>query len=232
MRRSRRGLFLASAALVAAATLMLAGVGAQARADSTHMVPAVLAGLPLATLDGAAPANQMIGIGVSLARPDTTGEIALYNELYNPSSREYQQFLTPAQFDQQFGVPSAQSSAVESWLEAGGLSIETTSPAGDYFTAAGDGRPARQPVRRRDRRATRYDGQQLLANNVPPSVPDDLPIDAVVGLDNVRQFSLGSLTSTHARDRARHASGRSRAPKACSPRRTCGASTTTRAPRR
>jgi subtilase family serine protease len=159
------------------------------------MVPAVLAGLPLATLDGPAAASQMIGIGVSLARPDTTAEIALYDQLYNPSSREYQQFLTPAQFDQQFGVPTAQASAVENWLEAGGLSIETTSPAGDYFTAQGT-------VAQLDSLFGvaigdySYDGQDFYANNVPPTVPTDLPIDAVIGLDNVRQFSLGSLTST------------------------------------
>lgn len=39
-----------------------------------------------------------------------------------------------------------------------------------------------------------YKGQNFVANNVPPWVPDDLPIDAVIGLDNYRPFSLASLT--------------------------------------
>ncbi len=77
------------------------------------MVPTVLAGLSLATLDGPAPAGQEISIGVSLERPDSAGEIQLYNELYDPSSPEYQQFLSPAQFEQEFGVPASQSSAAE-----------------------------------------------------------------------------------------------------------------------
>lgn len=162
---------------------------------ATHMVPAVLAGLPLATPDGPAPASQVLTIGVSVQRPDPSGEIALYNQLYDPSSPLYHQFLTPAEFDQRFGVPAAQSAAIRGWLTGGGLSILTASPAGDYYTASGT-------VSQIDRlfHVTigdyTFDGQRFYANNVPPSVPDSLPIDAVIGLDNVRKFSLDSLTGT------------------------------------
>ena len=160
-----------------------------------HMVPSVLAGLALATPEGAAPANQQVSIGVSLQRPNTAGETQLYSELNDPSSPEYQQFLTPAQFNQEFGVPSSQSSAVENWLEAGGLHIGTTSGAGDYFTAQGT-------VAQLDSLFHviigdyTFDGRNFYANNVPPSVPASLPIDAVIGLDNVRQFTLSPLSGT------------------------------------
>ena len=163
--------------------------------SGTQLVPSVLAGLSLATLDGSAPAGQEIGIGVSLQRPDSAGEIQLYDELYDPSSPDYRQFLTPAQFDQEFGVPTSQSSAVENWLKTGGLSIETESPAGDYVTAQGT-------VAQLDSLFDvsigeySYDGFNFYANNVAPSVPTDLPIDAVIGLDNVRQFSLAPLTGS------------------------------------
>ncbi len=157
------------------------------------MVPTVLAGLPFATSLGAAPAGQVLTIGVSLQRPNTSGEQQLYGELYDPSSPMYGQFLTPAQFDQQFGVPAASQSAVENWLQGGGLTIETTSGAGDYLTAEGT-------VAQLDQLfdvqigSYSYKGQNFVANDVPPSVPDDLPIDAVIGLDNYRAFSLASLT--------------------------------------
>jgi subtilase family serine protease len=170
----------------ASATVPASGTG-------THMVPAVLAGLPLATLLGPAPAGQEMSIGVALQEPNAAGESELYKELYDPTSANYGQFLTPAQFDQEFGVPSSQSSAVSNWLTSGGLSIETTSPAGDYFTAVGT-------VSQLDSLfdvtigSYSYDGQSFVANDIPPSVPDDLPIDAVAGLDTVRQFSLNSLT--------------------------------------
>ncbi|MGA8014622.1 MAG: S53 family peptidase, partial [Candidatus Dormiibacterota bacterium] len=164
----------------------LAGAG-------TQMVPAVLAGLPLATLIGAAPAGQQLTIGVSLQRPDPTAEEQLYDQLYDPSSSLYEQFLTPAQFDQEFGVPSSQETAVTSWLSGGGLTIDTTSPAGDYLTAQGT-------VAQLDSlfgvtiNSYSFQGNDFIANDIPPSVPADLPIDAVIGLDNVRSFSLASLT--------------------------------------
>jgi pseudomonalisin len=161
---------------------------------SLHMVPAVLAGLPLATLEGPAPSSTVMEIGVSLQRPNTAGEIQLYNDMYDPSSALYHQFLTTAQFNNEFGVPAAQTSAVRSWLTSGGVSILTSSAGGDYFTAAGT-------VAQLDKLFSvsigsyTFEGVDFLANSVPPSVPVNLPIDAVTGLDNVRQFSLSSLTS-------------------------------------
>ena len=164
-------------------------------ATGTHMVPTVLAGLPLATPEGPAPGSQQISIAVSVQRPNPAGETQLYDALYNPSSPMYQQFLTPAAFDQQFGVPASESTAIRSWLSGGGLSILTTSATGDYYTATGT-------VSQIDRLFHltigdyTFNGQKFFANNVPPSVPSNLPIDAVIGLDNVRSFSLDKLTGT------------------------------------
>ena len=68
-------------------------------------------------MDGPAPAGQQISIGVSVQRPNAAAEEALYSDINDPSSPEYEQFLTPAEFDQEFGVPAAESSAVSSWLQ-------------------------------------------------------------------------------------------------------------------
>jgi subtilase family serine protease len=184
---------LAAGLAVAPVVLLSAGATSQAADTGTQMVPTVLAGLPLATSLGAARAGQVLTIGVSLQRPDTSAEQQLYSELYDPSSPMYGQFLTPAQFDQQFGVPAASQSAVENWLQGGGLTIETTSGAGDYFTAEGTVAQLDQLFEVQIGRYS-YKGENFVANNVPPSVPDDLPIDAVIGLDNYRAFGLASLT--------------------------------------
>jgi subtilase family serine protease len=131
-------------------------------------------------------------IGVSLQRPNAAGEVKLYKELYDPSSHLYHRFLTPAQFNRRFGIKAARSRAVERWLTAGGLRIDSTA-GGDYLTAQGT-------VAQLDKlfdvqiRDYRLGAEHFIANDVPPSVPTRLPIDAVAGLDNVRQFSLGSLT--------------------------------------
>jgi subtilase family serine protease len=166
---------------------------AGATSSATHSVPMVLAGLSLAWLDGPAPASQKISIGVSVQRPNAAGEEALYSELADPSSPEYQQFLNPPQFNQEFGVPAAESSAIANWLQGGGLTIETSSQGGDYFTAEGTVAKIESLF---DVSIGDYffEGKNFYANNVAPSVPTNLPIDAVVGLDNVRQFSLDSLT--------------------------------------
>lgn len=188
--------FLALTGLAAGPALASGLTGSTTNvASGTHMVPAVLAGLPLATREGAAPAGQEITIGVSVQRPDTAGETQLYDELYDPNSPLYHHFLTPAEFDQEFGVPAAQVKAVTGWLTGGGLSVLTASPAGDYFTAEGT-------VAQLDRLFHvsigdyTFKGQSFYANDIPPSVPDSLPVDAVTGLDSVRRFSLSSLSGT------------------------------------
>jgi subtilase family serine protease len=194
--RPRRALIVVTTSLLIVPAVALATAASAQTVGSgsgTQMVPSVLAGLPLATSLGPAPASTEMSIGVSLQRPNTAAESQLYDELYDPSSPMYRQFLTPSQFDQEFGVPTSQSTAVENWLTAGGLSIETTSPAGDYFTAKGTVAELDSLFDVTIGRYT-FDGQNFVANNVPPSVPDDLPIDAVAGLDNVQKFTLDSLT--------------------------------------
>jgi len=182
-------LVLPSAAAAGGLSLPLPG-GAE---PGTHMVSGILAGLSRATLLAPAPANRELTIGVALQRPNTAGELKLYNELYDPSSPLYRQFLTPAQFNRTFGVPASETSAAANWLRSGGLSIETASPDGDYFTAAGTVAQLDQLFRVRIG-SYRYGNDRFLANNVPPSIPDHLAIDAVSGLDTVQRFALSSLT--------------------------------------
>jgi pseudomonalisin len=194
--RSWRALGLTAGLMVLPVLATTGGTAAPAFAASssgTHMVPGMLAGLSRAIPLGAAPADQVMTIGVSLQRPNTAGEIALYDKLYDPSSPLYRHFLTPSQFNQEFGVPAAQAQAVRNFLTGGGLSIETGSADNDYLTAQGT-------VAQLDKLfnvkigSYSYKNERFVANNIPASVPEDLPIDAIVGLDNVQKFGLDSLT--------------------------------------
>jgi pseudomonalisin len=197
VRRSRQLLGIAAASALTLGALLLSSSASQAAAGR-RMVPSVLQGLPLATSLGAAPADRLMSIGVSLQRPNSAGEIALYKQLYNPSSPLYRHFLTPAQFNSRFGVSASSASAVERWLKNGGLAIDTTSADRDYFTATGT---VSQLDKLFDVKIGGYSfkGHDFLANNIPPSVPSTLPIDDVVGLDTYRAFSLASLTGTKAK---------------------------------
>jgi pseudomonalisin len=182
----------ASAAISAAASATPAAV-IQPSAE-TQLVPSVLAGLSYATPEGAAPASQVLTIGVSVARPDTAGETQLYNELYDPASPLYHHFLTPKEFATEFGVSAPDTQAIQGWLHAGGLHVITSSPVGDYYTLSGT---VAQLDHLFDVVIGRYsfDGTQFVANATAPSVPKNLPIDAVAGLDSFRKFSLSGLTT-------------------------------------
>lgn len=161
--------------------------------SGAHQVPSVLSGLSLATLLSPAPADHVMTIGVSVRRPDAPAVNQLYTELYDPSNPLYHHFLTPAQFDAQFGLPPGQVAAVEHWLSAGGLKVVTASGDGTYYTASGT-------VAELDRLfevsigTYRFHGGTFLANDVAPSVPDSLPVDDVLGLDTVQSFRPASLT--------------------------------------
>jgi pseudomonalisin len=182
---------------IAAATGVLSAIQ-PAGVDTAvvHQVPSVLSGLSLATLEGPAPATTVMRVGVSVLLPDQAGQNQLYDEIYDPSSPQYHHFLTPAQFQQQFGLPSSEISAIESWLTSTGMSIDTSSPTGDYFTMSGT-------VAQIDSLFSvvigrySYNGVTFLANNVAPSVPVDLPIQGILGLDTVQRFSLSPLIGTY-----------------------------------
>ncbi len=208
LRRRRPLAALSAAGVLAGLAVLSIGVAAHAASGGgMRLVPGYLQGLPLARKLGAAPADRTMTIGVEVQRPDTTGELALYNEIYRPGSPEYHHFLTPGQFNRRFGVTPAQSNAVRHWLTAGGLSIQTAS--GDYFTASGT-------VARLDRllRVTinryAFQGKQFIANDAPPAVPSALPVAGIAGLDTIHRFKLNNL---HGRTLAKLAAlGRAAAP--------------------
>jgi subtilase family serine protease len=149
----------------------------------------VLGGLGRATRVGAAPAGAVRTVGIFLNRPNPAGEQRLYQAMYDPASLQYHRFLSPAAFAARFAVPAAQMAATESWLRAGGLTIEAASGAAGYLTAQGT-------VGALDRlfrvSVGRYHlaGVSFVANDRAPSVPAALPIEAVVGLDSLHRFSV------------------------------------------
>ena len=190
--RARIGLALLLAVALAGGLLAL-HPGSRARAATaspTRLVPGYLDGLPLATRLGDAPADRSMTIGVSLQRPDTAGEQALYAAMYDPSSPQYHHFLTPAQFTARFGVPAAQNAAARDWLTGGGLSIQAN--AGDYLTATGTVAQLDRLLSVSIGRYT-FQGRQFIANDAPPSVPSDLSVLGIAGLDTINRFTPQGL---------------------------------------
>jgi Pro-kumamolisin, activation domain len=193
LRRTLLVLSLPALALGASLGTMIAtsGATAAARSNAEHMVPGYVLGLAKAKLLGTAPSRRVLRIGLGIAYPDRAGETQLLHKIDDPSSPLYHHFLSVAEFQRRFGVSTATDAAVEAWLRARGLKI--LSSENGYVLAQGT-------VAQLDKRFAVTIGQyrvgknRFLANNRPPSVPVNLPIVGVLGLDTFHQMSLASLT--------------------------------------
>jgi hypothetical protein len=159
---------------------------------------AVLPGLSHADFLGAARPSTMLTVGLGLAHPDPAAEQKLYRELYRPGGRLYHDFLTPRQYDAQFGVPAATERAAAAWLRSGGLTIRTVSGARDYLTATGT---VAQVGKLMDTRfgAYRVGTLHFIANEIAPEVPAGLPVTAVLGLNTLnRVWTSGDVARVNA----------------------------------
>ncbi len=198
-----------------AAILALGVASAQAKpAHSSGRVwfPHNILAIGYATKLGAARPSQVMQIGIGLKDSHAAAEQALLAALENPSSPQYQHFLTPAQFDARFGVSKATLARVLRWLRAGGAHVRDTAGARNFveFSAT-----VKQVDRLFQTRINRYSarGIQFLANASPPSVPRGLDVLAIMGLNTLDHPTTPLAGATRAnRAPGSTALGRSTAP--------------------
>ncbi len=147
----------------------------------------VLPGLSLLTPSAVAP-TRVLHIGVSLAEPHAAAETAYEQALYDPTSSSYHHFLSPSQFAARYGVPSATTKAVKTWLTAGGLKVTETAGAGNWIQATGS---VAQLDSLLDVTIGSFvsKGVSFLANESAPTVPAADDIATVVGLNTLQKFS-------------------------------------------
>ncbi|NKQ59285.1 S8/S53 family peptidase [Amycolatopsis sp. K13G38] len=152
------------------------------------MTQNLLPGLANATALGAAPGDTPMSLMITLARPDPGGEQALLDAEHNPASARFGQFLTPAQFASEFGVPQSQFDQVRSWLTGTGLRVGSVSAARDQVNVSGTAAQVSAlfgtPIQRFSSA-----GQTFLANTAAPVLPYGLPITNVIGLNTLQRMS-------------------------------------------
>jgi len=157
---------------------------------TTSLKTDLLPGLTLLTAS-AADAHTVLHIGVGLAQSPalSAAESRYAAGLYTPGSADYHQFLTPARFDAEFGIPRSTVQAVQRWLIKGGLEVTETAGAGNWIQASGS-------VARIEKlmhvTISRYSskGVTFLANDSAPTVPAGDSIETVVGLNTLQHFSI------------------------------------------
>jgi subtilase family serine protease len=179
-------------AIAAAVTLASLSVVAPRLAQTSTLTGAptvvlsnnLLHGLSSLTSLGPADPGQTIGIGVGLEGANPAAEAAYLAAEYDPSSPLYGQFLDPATYEQQFGVPSTRVSDTVSWLQSAGLAVQTVPGSSAYLLASGTvGQVQSLLGITIDNFAAQ--GRRFYANITAPAVPAALQVIAITGLNSL-----------------------------------------------
>jgi subtilase family serine protease len=134
----RRSRFAAVTALAAAtAAGLVTGGPALAATSATHALTGTVPTWATSKADvGATPSGTAVTVEVYLAGRDPNALAAYATDVSDPSSADYQHYLTPAAQNARFGPTSAQVSAVQAWLKGAGLKVASTTE--QEVTATGD----------------------------------------------------------------------------------------------
>jgi subtilase family serine protease len=106
----------------AIALVAMVSTDVQAQYTSTHQVREVV-GSGRAQAVGQLPKSQMMTLDIVLQLRDEAGLKSFLEELYDPNSGIYHQFLTPAQFTERFGPSEQEYDTVVAFAKANGLAV-------------------------------------------------------------------------------------------------------------
>ena len=152
----------------------------------------------LSQLLGSDTTNRTLQMSVGLALRNQDQLSALLQSLYDPSSPNYHQYLTPDQFDQQFGPTADQRQQVIDYLTGQGFTVTQTYPTLIDFSGSESLAERVFGVTINDYQAP--DGRAFFANASQPALPAYIArnVVSVSGLDNATQFSHPPVPSQNA----------------------------------
>ena len=164
--------------------LFIASPAAAAPPVRLGSAPAV----PLGARTVGAPASSLsMHITVTLQSQNPTGLAAFANEVSTPGSPLYRDYLTPAEFAQQFGATPAAVQAVESSLQAHGLVPGPVSPNSLSIPVTATAGELSQAFSTSFARVALAAGTTAIVNQQAPSLDPGIAADvqAVIGLDTL-----------------------------------------------
>src|SRR6266567_4287304 len=129
----RRASLLACAMLAGA--LLTLVLPARAASGQTTLPGSVPGWANAKNYVAAANLSDKVGFRVYLAWNNEAAVVALAQAVSDPRGSRYGQYLTPAQFRQQFASSQAAVGAVQSWLRSQGFAVEYT-PANNHYVSA------------------------------------------------------------------------------------------------
>jgi subtilase family serine protease len=142
-----------------------------------------------------APAQPGVQARVWLAPRDAAGLTALAQAVTDPSSPQYEQFLSEPDYRARYAPTADQLTAVESWLTSAGLAVGSVGPDNHYVAVAGSADAVNAAF---GTQLTRYvvSGKPELAPATDLSVPDSVAglVEAVTGLSTLgHQMTPGDM---------------------------------------
>ncbi|HEU0000697.1 MAG TPA: S53 family peptidase, partial [Ktedonobacteraceae bacterium] len=172
---------------------------AHAEAQSQPMDVGSLPSLvSLSQLLGSDTANRTLQMSVGLALRNQDQLSALLQGLYDRSSSNYHQYLTPDQFAQRFGPAAGQRQQVIDYLTGQGFTVTQTYPTLIDFSGSESLAEHVFGVSIND--YTAPDGRSFFSNATAPTLPAYIAqsIVSISGLDNANQFSHPPIPSHNA----------------------------------
>src|SRR2546428_9250093 len=163
--------------------LSLGGVSASSRTVKAGVVsPLVVQVRDL----GPVPAQFRLNLVVGLKLRHKAELDAWLADASNPSSRNFQHFLSQTEFNVRYGPTSDQEAAIERWLRVSGFSISRTFGNRLLVTASGDAQAAQRAFQVKVYRVLFHGGRKyaILSN---PTLPTEIAsfTSGIIGLGNL-----------------------------------------------
>jgi subtilase family serine protease len=131
-----------------------------------------------------ANSNNVIGFRIYLGLHNQSNAEALVQSISDPSSPQYGQYLTPAQFKQQFSPTDAEVAAVSNWLQSKGFTIVEIADNNHYVSATGSVAQANAAFNMTLNYYQHPGGKILRSPDKAPSIPSSLSnVTGISGLD-------------------------------------------------
>jgi subtilase family serine protease len=191
-RKTRRAAHSVAAAVVLAAVLAVLAASAGSAGAASGRVAlqgSVPAWASPGNYVGATSPRAAVGFRVYLGWRNPSAALSLAQAVSDPSSSSYGQYVSPAQFRQQFAPTQDQVSAVQRWLRSLGFTVKYTPQNNHYVSAEGT---VGQAASAFDTRFGMYSVQGLTLRSPSSglSIPSRLAgiVSGVIGLDDSAQF--------------------------------------------
>ena len=153
---------------------------------SGQMVPLVQQAHVLSPAD----TNQQLNLSIGLQLRNSSTLDMLLSNLYAPQSPQFQQFLTPDQFDQLFAPTADQVQQVVTYLQGQGLTVTSIASNNLIIDATGNVAQAQQTFHTQINNY-QFGSHSFYANAKAPTVPTSISqlITSISGLDNSVQYT-------------------------------------------